>query len=94
MLCQHVMAPVTGTGPPQAAETAWTARASPRLEPTWQALSRHVMGTSVRCTLALGGDGRGRPVAEDACSLRGAALMAITPLSDGPVTGQGQVASS
>ena len=94
MPCQHVVAPVTGTGLPQAAETVVTARASPRLEPTWQALSRHVMGTSARCTVALGGDGRGRPVAEDTCSLRGAAIMAVTPLSHGPVTGQGQVASS
>jgi hypothetical protein len=41
---QHVMAPMTETGPPQAAEAAVTARASPRLEPTWQAPGRHVMG--------------------------------------------------
>jgi len=59
MLCQRVLAPVTGTGPPQAAETAVTACASPRREPTWQALSRHVMGASARCTVGLGGDGRG-----------------------------------
>ena len=87
MPCQHVVAPVTGTGLPQAAETVVTARASPRLEPTWQALSRHVMGTSARCTVALGGDGR------DGLSLRTPAASAV-PLSYGPVTGQGQVASS
>jgi len=74
MPCQHVMAPGTGTGLPQAAETVVTARASPRLEPTWQALSRHVMGTSARFTVALGGDGR------DGLSLRTAAVSAV-PLS-------------
>jgi hypothetical protein len=41
MPCQHVLAPMTGTGPPQAAKTAVTAGALPRLEPTWQAPGHH-----------------------------------------------------
>ena len=71
MPCQHVMAPVTGTGLPQAAETVVTARASPRLEPAWQALGRHVMGASARRTAAFGGDRR------DGLSLRTPAASAV-----------------
>jgi hypothetical protein len=49
MPCQHVLAPVTGTGPSQAAETAATARASPRLGPTWHAPGCRVMGPARTC---------------------------------------------
>ena len=46
MPCQRVLAPVTGAGPPQAAETV-TARIPPRWSRRGEIPGRHVMGLPV-----------------------------------------------